>query len=178
MKIVSGFVAVVTALAVSGCNPTYIDYDYDVDVDFTQYKTFAWYEQSTMSEGKPQAVQQSSLFEARIKRAVNEGMTNKGLRLVESDSDLILAYHIGIDNITEIRSTGYGYGWGYGGGNTRADHFQEGTFILDMIDASTEKLVWRGIAEGVLDENPSPDKMDKDVQNTTERLLAKYPPPD
>ena len=29
-------------LALSACNPTYIDHDYDPDVDFSRFKTFAW----------------------------------------------------------------------------------------------------------------------------------------
>jgi hypothetical protein len=56
------------------------------------------------------------------------------------------------------------------------DQFQEGTFILDLIDARTEKLVWRGIAEGVLDDSTSPEQMDRDVNDMVKRLLANYPP--
>jgi hypothetical protein len=127
-----------------------------------------------MTEGTPRSVQQSGLLEARIKRAVNDGLTAKGLRLVDSDPDLLLAYHIGVQDITEIRTTGSGYGWDR---YTRADQFQEGTFVLDMIDAGTESLVWRGIAEGVIDENPTPEKMDKEVKDMVKRILDKYPPP-
>jgi hypothetical protein len=165
---------VVSVLTLAACNPTYIQHDYDQDADFNQYETFAWMEQTTMTEGTPQAVQQSGLYEARIKRAVNEGLEKKGLRLVDSEPDLFIAYHIGIQDYTEIRRTGTG--WGYDR-NTRVDQFQEGTFILDLIDANKDQLVWRGIAEGVLDEYPTPEKMDRDVKNMVQRLLKKYPPP-
>jgi len=162
------------ALVLAACNPTYIEHDYDRDADFGQFKTFAWLEQTTMTEGTPQAVQQSGLLEARIKRAVNEGLEQKGLRLVESEPDLIIAYHIGVQDYTEIRRTGTGWGFDR---NTRVDQFQEGTFFLDLIDARQDKLVWRGIAEGVLDEYPSPEKMDREVKDMVNRLLKKYPPP-
>jgi len=76
--------------------------------------------------------------------------------------------------ITEIRRTGYGYGFE---NNVRTDHFQEGTFILDMVDAKTNKLVWRGIAEGVLEEYPTPEKLEKNAKDTVQKLLTKYPPP-
>ena len=166
-------IAVALVLALPACNPTYIDHDYDPDVDFNRFRTFAWYEQTTMTEGTPQAIQQSGLLEARIQRAVTEGLEKKGLTLVENDPDLLIAYHIGVENITEIRTTGYGYGFS---GHTRSDHFQEGTFILDLIDTSVDKLVWRGTAEGVLEERPTPEQMERDVNDTVKRLLLNYPP--
>lgn len=164
----------VCAAALASCNPTYIEHDYDQDVDFSKFRTFAWMEQSTMTAGEPQAFQQSGLLEARIKRAVNDGLTQKGLRLVEAEPDLMIAYHIGVQDYTEIRRTGYSYQIG---GSTRVDQFQEGTFILDLIAAKEDRLVWRWTAEGVLEENPTPEKLDRDVNNMVQRLLRKYPPP-
>jgi hypothetical protein len=162
-------------MLLAGCNPTYVDHDYDLDADFSAYETFAWLPQNTMSEGQPQATQQSSLMESRIKRIINEGLEAKGLRLDADSPDLVLVYHVGVQNITEIRRTGYTYGMG---GNVRTDHFQEGTFILDMMDSQTKKLVWRGIAEGVLEENPTPQQLEKDVRDMVDKLLRKYPPPE
>jgi hypothetical protein len=159
---------------VVACNPTYTSHDYDFDADFSAYKTYNWMEQTTMTEGQPQTFQQSGLLEARIKRAVKEQLSAKGLTLDPNNPDLELVYHIGVVNITEIRQTGTGYGMG---DNTRADQFQEGTFILDMVDKSTNKLVWRGIAEGVLEENISPEKLDKSINDMIGKLLKKYPPP-
>ena len=52
----------------------------------------------------------------------------------------------------------------------------EGTLIIDMIDASTKQLVWRGSATGVLDENPSPEKVTQNVNNAVAAILAQYPP--
>ena len=61
--------------------------------------------------------------------------------------------------------------------NTRVDQFQEGTFILDLIDAEADQLVWRGIAEGVLEDYPTPEQMDREVNDMVKRILSKYPPP-
>jgi hypothetical protein len=38
-------------------------------------------------------------------------------------------------------------------------------------------LVWRGIAEGVLEENITPEKLDKSINDMIGKLLKKYPPP-
>jgi hypothetical protein len=163
----------------SGCNPTYISHDYDPDAEFGAYRTFGWIDQTTMEDNRQAMMNLNPLVESRIKRAVNEGLAAKGLVLDESDPDLLLMYHVGVQSVTEIRETGYGYGWGgYGGGNVRADQFEEGTFMLDMVDTASQQLVWRGIAEGVLEENPSPASLDKSVNDMITRLLQKFPPPE
>lgn len=159
----------------SGCNPTYISHDYDPKADFSAYHTFNWIDQSTMENGRQAAMHLNPLVEARIKRAVNERLTAKGLALDETAPDLLLVYHVGVQNVTEIRRTGYG--WQFGGDNVRADQFEEGTFILDMVDTTTRRMVWRGIAEGVLDENPTAESLDKNVNDMIDKLLRKYPPP-
>ena len=38
----------------------------------------------------------------------------------------------------------------------------EGTFMLDMVDTDTHQMVSRGIAEGVLEDNQTAKKLDKD----------------
>jgi hypothetical protein len=166
--------AVALGLALAACNPTYVDYDYDRNVDFSRFKTFEWMEQKATPEGKPKTYAQSGLLKARIERAVDDGLEAKGLRRVDTNPDLFVSYLMGVKNYTEIRRSGYGYGFG---GNVRADQFQEGTLILDLIDAATNELVWRGIAEGVITENPSPEKLTKEVNDTVKKLLSKYPPP-
>src|SRR5579864_5235424 len=57
----------------------------------------------------------------------------------------------------------YGYGWGYpyygwGGYAYAADkeHYKEGTIIIDLIDARTHKVVWRGY--GISDAHSNPER--------------------
>lgn len=159
----------------SGCNPTYISHDYDVDTDFSRYRTYSWMPQEKMNSEK--SMHANPLVENRIKRAVAKNMSRKGFTPDAIYPDLLLVFHVGLQDITEISTTGYGYGYGFGGGNTRVEQFQEGTFILDMVDSGTRKLVWRGIAEGVLEDNPTAKKLDKDVNDMIDRLLRKFPPP-
>ncbi len=52
-----------------------------------------------------------------------------------------------------------GYGGWYGGGYYSGDvvdkeHYKEGTIIIDLIDARTRKVVWRGYGVGEVHHNP------------------------
>jgi hypothetical protein len=54
--------------------------DYDRSVDFTQYKTYSWQKVAT----------KDPLWEGRIKSAVDQALTAKGLKEVPSGGDLSL----------------------------------------------------------------------------------------
>jgi hypothetical protein len=47
---------------------------------------------------------------------------------------------------------------------------------LDMYDATTKQLVWRGTATKALDTKAKPDKQMKNRQKAAEKMLKNYPP--
>jgi hypothetical protein len=77
----------------------------------------------------------------------------------------------------------YGYGWGYRpyyyygapyayyGGYTPVgkEHYKEGTIIIDLIDARTHKVVWRGY--GVTEMNDDPKKNMKDLPKIVSGII-------
>ena len=68
--------------------------------------------------------------------------------------DFRVALHTGQQSKVRVTDYGYGYGVGrWGGGGLDVYQYQEGTLILDVVDAKTKKLMWRGTAIGVV--NPS-----------------------
>ena len=71
---------------------------------------------------------------------------------------------------------GYGYpygGYGYGS-HGAATTYTEGTLVIDIIDAGTNELVWRGAAVSALDD-PTYDA--KDINKAVEKILEEFPPP-
>ena len=51
---------------------------------------------------------------------------------------------------------------------------RSGTLVVDMFDASTKKLVWRGTAEGAL--STKPEENYPKVEKIIARLFKKFPP--
>ena len=90
---------------------------------------------------------------------------------------------------------GYGWGWGYGyrpyyafggpfdyyGGLTYAErgHYKEGTVIVDLIDARTRRIVWRGFGVGEVHHNQQKDIDDlpKVVNGILDQLNTQPPRP-
>jgi hypothetical protein len=67
----------------------------------------------------------------------------------------------------------YGYGGGYGGG-TRV--YNQGSLIVDMVDAKTQQPIWRGVSEKRLNRSLSPQQQRQILASAVLELLAQFPP--
>ncbi|MCH7716187.1 MAG: DUF4136 domain-containing protein [Gemmatimonadetes bacterium] len=71
---------------------------------------------------------------------------------------------------------GYGYsGAGYGGAG-RVREYLRGTLVLDITDARTGELIWRGWASKSLHLDPRPEKVRMYVDEAVAEMLADFPP--
>ena len=159
--------ALLFATAVFG---QHVKTDYDRTTDFSQYKTYSWEKVQT----------QDPLWVERIKSAVNAEMTAKGFAEVASGGDVSV---IAVEMTTTQRSLntfydGLGGGWRFGGGfgeaTTTVDAYKVGTLVVDLFDAKTKKLMWRGSASDTLS-----DKSDKNIKNLdkgVQKMFDHFPP--
>jgi Domain of unknown function (DUF4136) len=172
-----------------GCSTLDISSDWDTDVDFSEIESFAWIGPASGVEGADGA---GSLLDQRIRRAVAETLGTKGLREVErQQADVLVSYHIGIESKLDIETVHRGYGYGYGGGSrysrygppggytdTRVTEYDEGTFLLDLIDPERMELVWRGSAQSRIYSRTSPEEREARVREVVGKVLGQYPPED
>jgi hypothetical protein len=175
-------VLVAAALVATGCSSISVRQDYDTQADFVAYKTYAWIQQPTTAIGSAKAAQQmNTLLDKRIKDAVNTQLAAKGMTLVAENPDALVIYHTGIDNKVEVQDYGYTYprypygGW-YGGGQVDVYEYNEGTLIVDLIDAKSDQLVWRGTATKVIDETASAQQREANLNEVIAKVFTQYPP--
>ncbi len=144
--------------------------DYDRNANFGQYKTYSWENVQT----------QDPLMVDRIKAAVNSALTAKGWTLVESGGDVsVLAMEMNQNHRTlNTYYDGFGGGWRWGGGlgtaTTTVDNYKVGTLVVDLFDAKTKKLVWRGSSSDTLSNNS--DKNIKAIDKGAEKMFEHFPP--
>ena len=175
--LICGLTFVVFAM---GCSSISTSHDYDPSADFANYKTYAWIQQPTNISGNArQAQSQDPLVRKRIMNSVDMVMAQKGLRMAD-DYQLLIVFHTGIQDKVQVTDWGYGYGpyrgW-YGGGGVNTYQYQQGTLIIDFVDAESKQLVWRGTAEGVVGEGKTdPEKAQKKIDEIVGKMLKDYPP--
>ncbi|MDJ1495505.1 DUF4136 domain-containing protein [Cytophagaceae bacterium DM2B3-1] len=165
--------------------------DYDKNVDFSKFKTFAWMKEDIQVGSNP--LYTSKLINRNIKEHVELELVKRGLMRVNPDQspDLLISFH----TYTEKKHMAYNYGspmlypggyrmgwwyypWGYGNwpyawnSNFRSYNYTEGTLIVDVIEASTKELIWRGSASGVID---TPKRLEKQITKGVTKIMKHYP---
>ena len=145
--------------------------DYDRGANFGQYKTYSWAQVKT----------KEALDVDRIKTAVNAALAAKGWTQVDSGGDVAM-------EITRNQQTlntfydGFGGGWGwrrFGGGGfgeatTTTETYKVGTLVVDLFDAKTKQLIWRGTSSNTLSNNS--DKNIKNLDKGADKMFKHFPP--
>jgi hypothetical protein len=150
-----------------------VTYDYDKAANFSTFKTYAWVRGTNLAD---------ELNHKRITNAVDAQLRSRGLTRVETSAnpDMLVAYHASFD--TDLQITGFSSGWGgyrFAGnrsGSARAEEILIGTLVVDMVDAKTKTIVWRGMGSKELDVKASPEKRDKNIDKAAAKLFKNYPP--
>jgi hypothetical protein len=178
------------ALVLSGCaapKPT-LRSDYDRSADFATYRTYSYVDPvGTDKAGY------SSIITQHFKSAIDNEMSARGYRKVESNPDLLVNFSANATEKVDVRSTptptmgmGVGYGgyYGYRGSmyaawpmytnDVSTVRYQVGTLNVDVVDARRKQLVWEGVAEGKLRketmQNPEPA-----IRSVINQLYQTYP---
>ena len=72
---------------------------------------------------------------------------------------------------------GYGYrygGMGMGTSSTVVNEYAVGTLVVDMFDAKSKSLVFRGTAEDEISDNP--EKNAKRLEKASTKMFKDFPP--
>lgn len=166
-------------LVLASCSSIKVTYDFDNSADFTKYKTYEF-----TDEAKNYPIQE--LDRQRVLSAIDNEMTAKGFTKSSSSPDVLLDLQVKLQQKQTATATNtggyygpYRYGWGPGYGGTthiNVENYVEGTLFVNMIDRSTEKLVWQGRGTKTLEDNPSPEKKQQNITYGVQQIFKSYPP--
>jgi Domain of unknown function (DUF4136) len=142
--------------------------------DFSKFKTYKW----VTIEG---AKYPDQIMDQQIKGSIDAQLAKKGFTKTDDEkADLYVGYQVAIGKEQQWNSYGTGgYGWRYGGGMSTmtSTTINIGMLGLDVYDPAGKQLIWRGSASKTLDENPSPEKRQKNLDKAMAKLLKNFPPP-
>ena len=183
VKILAASLAILIA---SGCSSTgKLRSDYDPTADFGAYTTYNFMENAGPNDGEYE-----SFFTKYVKAAVDEEMQKRGY--TKSDNpDLLVNFNAILQERTEVSTMPaapppvygyYGYRrgyygtWGsYGWGTeTQVSQYTEGTFNIDLVDASRKQLVWEAVGEARVSQKTL-NNLEETVRNGVPRYFEQYP---
>ena len=180
MKNVAKILGLILLAALAGCSSIEVNYDYDTTVDFSKYKTYAWMGgQGNMPEDPSSPMMSSGLLDQRIRSSVEWEMAERSMK-ESDDPDLLVIYHLGTQDKLQVTDWGYRYSdyyWGYGGRQVDVYQYTQGTLIIDVVEADTKNLVWRGMGQGVVDNTQrTPEQIQERIDGVVNKIMASFPP--
>lgn len=154
--------------------------DYSPVADFGSYKTFSW-------TATPEAsiYDNNPLNHSRIKHAVEYYLVQGGMVEDDENPDLHVTYYGETDTDFDINiaaAGGYLYPtdwtwdpyWGNAAGTmtTTTTQVKAGTLVIDIWDAKTQKIIWRGSMSGTLTDNPQ--KSARQIDKGIAKMVKKW----
>ena len=168
-------VLILFVLVFTSCNTVKVATDYDREVNFEQYDTFAFFKPGI------DKAEISDLDKKRILRAIEDELMAQGLTKSENPELLVSIFTKTKENVNIYHNNyAYGYGWGWhpwywGHGPNTISSTTEGTLYIDLIDASQKQLVWQGMGTAALVRGDVDDKTER-INEIVDEILEKYPP--
>lgn len=169
---------VAVLLFVASCTPGIrAGADFAPDVDFGALSTFEWDEPDTRPVGDPR-LENNPLFEERLHAAIERELAARGIRPTSTDPGLIVHHHATVRDRVDVYEAdrAAGYGTPDYEDRTQVIQYEEGTLMIDIADASTNELVWRGWAQfdiGLALRDP--DMLTEHVDEAVAKMFEHFP---
>jgi hypothetical protein len=161
------------AVTLSGCATMNVSSYVERGVDLGQYRTYDWAPAEQLATGDPR-LDNSPFFQEQVQTAVERQLATRGFEKTASP-DLLVHYHASVTQEIYIsdgeRREGYCE-------DCKPEVYDAGTLLIDLVDARTNRLVWRGSARGSIDgviDNQA--RMEQRVAEAVTRILDKLPLP-
>lgn len=141
--------------------------DYDRGFQLSQLKTFGF---ATQERGGNDALADNPIIAKRVAEALRRELSAAGMQ-ESPQPQFWIAYYASVKDRMDIRT----YGWGrpyWGGQQIETQHYQDGTLVVDFIEAKTENHVWRGSMTDTVEPNRKHDKLEKAIAKLVRKFQA------
>ena len=170
-----------TALAMTafaaGCAVMTVSSHIERNINFAEYVTYDWGPPDNLPVGDPR-LDNNPFFRDYVQGAIEKKLAERGFEraLIGGDPDLLVHYHASVDQRVDVYEADARYGYCYGNCEARVVDYEQGTLVVDLVDRKTNKVVWRGWAQdvmnGVIDNQ---DRLEKQVDEGVTRMMLFLP---
>lgn len=171
-------VAVVAMASVglaAGCATMNVNSSIARNADLRQYRTYNWAPPDTWSTGDPR-LDNNRFFDERVRAQVEQALARRGFeKTVTQQPAMLVHYHASVSQEIDVRELDSSM-------SHCADHdcrpfiYDKGTLFVDLVDAHTDKLIWRGWAEGSMDGAiDNQEWMESRIDEAVTKILSRLP---
>jgi len=153
----------------SSCGSIRVSTDYETQIDFTQYKSFAFYK--TGIDKAPI----SDIDKRRIMRAIETELLAKGMTK-SANPDVLVSLFTKARTKVDIYEDRWHPHYYSPYHRQQISKYTEGTLFIDIIERNNKKLVWQGVGTGFLTKSKRPKRREKSINTFVKQILEHYPP--
>ncbi len=164
------------ALTLTACVTMSVSSSLQRGADLSQYRTWEWGPADAFPVGDAR-LDNNTIFKDRLEGALEKALAGRRLQRAATGAspDIIVHYHANVSQrfqVNEVEGNCAGVDCRPG-----VIEYEQGTLVIDLMDAKTNKLLWRGWAQdsvqGVIDNQ---DLLDRKVDEAVRKMIALLPP--
>lgn len=164
----AGILTLTTML--TGCATTEVRSYLARGADLHSYRTYNWQPIEPTSTGDPR-LDNNQFFETRVQAAVDEQLASRGFEKTAAPHFLV-HYHASVTQEMQISPGEHGVACE----ECRPEVYDEGTLLIDIVDARTGLLAWRGWAKGSIDGIVNDQEwMERKIDEAVARIMRELP---
>ena len=172
LRRIASHLAIATVTITAACAPITVTSFTERGVDVAAYRTFAWQRIDSGVPGDPR-LDNNVFFHDYLRDAAERELLTRGYEHTSLQPDLYVHYHVTAQQkvvagrqetrIERCRDCG-------------PEVYDENTLLIDLTDARTGALVWRGAAQsGLAAAVDNQLRMEKTIDTVVTRIFAKLP---
>lgn len=158
------------AAMLAGCASTEVRSYLARGADLHSYRTYNWQPMAPTPTGDPR-LDNNRFFEQRVQAAVDEQLAARGFEKTASPHFLV-HYHASVTQEIQVSSSEHDVACE----ECRPEIYDEGTLLIDLMDARTGLLAWRGWAtgsiDGVIDDQ---EWLERRIDEAVARIMRELP---
>jgi hypothetical protein len=150
----------------------------DRGLNVRQYQTFDWGPADGLPKSDPR-LGDNPFVQDHLLGAVEKQLAAKGFSRssVDRHADLLIHYHAVIGRRLDVNRIDNEDGYCFDEDcRVRVVEYEQGTLVIDIVDARTNHVIWRGWAQDAIDRFlRDDDRMSQQIDDAVQRMLAKFP---
>jgi hypothetical protein len=183
MKRIFPIVYFLVVLVLGSCSTVTVSDEAVGSIDLLQLKKYSWFEPM---DGAGQVRTVKPEVQKLIVSSVEKYLAGKGVeRVSREDADVLITWFGKVDEKVSRTSVAHFYR-PYGYGTLAAQHpemvgegvpvksWQEGTLIIDVIDADSKGVIWRGSATDTIRDDMSAEEVPAYINRSVKGLLDRF----
>jgi hypothetical protein len=159
------------AAMLTGCASTEVRSYLARGVDLHSYRTYDWQPIEPRPTGDPR-LDNNRFFEQRVQAAVDQQLAGRGFEKTAAGPHFLVHYHASVTQEIQISPGEHDVACE----DCRPEVYDEGTLLIDLVDARTGLLAWRGWAKGSIDGVvDNQEWMERRIDEAVARIMRELP---